>query len=92
MSQETTTERGRKQVRTGTVVSDKMDKTAVVAVTNTVVHPLYKRRMKRTSKVMAHDPANDCRTGDQVLIVSSRPRSRNKRWQVREVLKRGEES
>ena len=92
MSQESTSQRSRKQVRTGVVVSDKMDKTAVIAVTNTVIHPLYRRRMTRTARVMAHDPANTCAVGDEVQIVASRPRSRHKRWLVRQVLKRAEES
>ena len=82
--------RGRRQVKTGTVVSDKMDKTVVVAVETTVVHRLYQRRMKRTSKFTAHDEANECRVGDKVALVSSRPLSKRKRWRVREILKRGE--
>ncbi len=80
----------RQQVKVGTVVSDKMDKTVVVAVTNTVMHRLYHRYVKRTSKFYAHDPENDCRLGDQVRIVSVRPLSRQKRWRVAEVLKRAE--
>ena len=85
-------ERGRAQVRTGTVVSDRMDKTVVVAVTNTVMHRLYHRYMKKTSKFYAHDENNECRVGDEVRIVSSRPLSRLKRWRVDEVLKRAEGS
>ena len=88
--QETTQTRGRQQVKIGTVVSDKMDKTVVVAVTNTVTHRLYHRYMKRTSKFYAHVADNSCRIGDQVRIVSSRPLSRLKRWRVEEILKRGE--
>ena len=88
--QETTQTRGRQQVKIGTVVSDKMDKTVVVAVTNTVTHRLYHRYMKRTSKFYAHDADNSCRIGDQVRIVSSRPLSRLKRWRVEEILKRVE--
>jgi small subunit ribosomal protein S17 len=80
----------RRQVKVGTVVSDKMDKTVVVAVTNTVMHRLYHRYVKRTSKFYAHDPENSCRLGDQVRIVSARPLSRLKRWRVDEVLKRVE--
>lgn len=82
--------RRRQQVKVGTVVSDKMDKTVVVAVTNTVMHRLYHRYVKRTSKFYAHDPENDCRLGDQVRIVSVRPLSRQKRWRVAEVVKRAE--
>lgn len=91
MTELTTTEsRGRQQVKIGTVVSSKMDKTVVVKVTNTVMHRLYHRSMKRTSKFYAHDPENTCQEGDQVRIVSVRPLSRLKRWRVDEVLKRVE--
>jgi small subunit ribosomal protein S17 len=82
--------RGRQQVKVGTVVSNKMDKTVVVKVTNTVMHRLYHRYMKRTSKFYAHDPENTCHIGDQVRIESVRPMSRLKRWRVVEVLKRVE--
>ena len=74
----------------GTVVSNKMDKTVVVTVTNTVMHHLYHRYMKRTSKFYAHDPQNQCQIGDQVRIVSSRPLSKLKRWRVAEIVKRAE--
>lgn len=91
MTEQTTTQsRGRQQVKIGTVVSSKMDKTVVVKVTNTAMHRLYHRYMKRTSKFYAHDPENTCREGDQVRIVSVRPLSRLKRWRVDEVLKRVE--
>lgn len=86
----TSTGRGRQQVKVGTVVSNKMDKTVVVTVSNTFMHRLYHRYMKRTSKFYAHDPENQCRVGDQVRIVSSRPLSKLKRWRVAEVLKRAE--
>ncbi len=82
--------RGQLQTKTGRVISDKMEKTVVVAVSNMVIHPLYHRHMKRTSKFYAHDEQNECRMGDEVRIVSSRPRSRKKRWQVQEILKRAE--
>lgn len=88
--QETTSGRGRQQIKVGTVVSNKMDKTVVVTVTNTVTHRLYHRYMKRTAKFYAHDPENQCQVGDQVRIVSSRPLSNLKRWRVVEVLKRVE--
>lgn len=78
------------QVKVGTVVSDKMDKTVIVAVSNTVTHRLYHRYLRRTSKFVAHDEKNECRVGDTVLLVSSRPLSKRKRWRVREVLKRVE--
>jgi small subunit ribosomal protein S17 len=81
--------RGR-QVKVGRVVSNKMNKTIVVAVENTVTHPLYQRTMKRTKKFHAHDEENSCRIGDVVEIVSSRPLSRTKRWRVREIVKRAE--
>lgn len=79
-------QRGRRQVLTGTVVSDKMDKTIVVKVERTVMHRLYHRYMKRTSKFTAHDESNECRTGDRVTIVQSRPLSKRKRWRVREIV------
>jgi small subunit ribosomal protein S17 len=82
--------RGRQQVKVGTVISDKMDKSVVVAVQNTVMHRLYHRYLKKTSKFTAHDERNECREGDQVLLVSSRPLSKRKRWKVREVLRRAE--
>lgn len=82
--------RGRQQVKTGRVVSNKMDKTVVVAVENTVTHRLYHRYLKRTSRFAAHDEQNQCSVGDEVEIVSSRPLSRTKRWRVRRILKRAE--
>lgn len=85
-----THERGRSQVLTGTVVSDKMDKTVVVAVERTVIHRLYHRYAKRTKKFVAHDEKNECNVGDRVEIVSSRPLSRTKRWRVRQILERAQ--
>jgi small subunit ribosomal protein S17 len=82
--------RGRQQVKVGTVVANKMDKTVVVAVPNAVAHPLYQRHTRRTSKFAAHDESNGCNVGDEVLIVSSRPLSKTKRWRVRQILKRAE--
>jgi small subunit ribosomal protein S17 len=79
-----------RQVKVGRVVSNKMDKTAVVAVAETVTHRLYHRSMKKTKKFHAHDEENQCNVGDLVEIVSSRPLSRTKRWRVREILKRAE--
>jgi small subunit ribosomal protein S17 len=81
---------GHRQTLTGRVVSDKMDKTVVVAVERTVVHGLYQRYQRRTSKFHAHDERNECRVGDEVVIVSARPLSRTKRWRVQRVLKRAE--
>jgi small subunit ribosomal protein S17 len=77
-----------RQVLIGTVVSDKMDKTIVVAVEKTVMHGLYHRYMKRTSKFTAHDERNDARHGDRVAIVASRPVSKRKRWRLREIVER----
>jgi small subunit ribosomal protein S17 len=82
--------RGRRQVKVGRVVSEKMNKTVVVAVQNTTTHRLYHRYMKRTTKFHAHDEDNRCKVGDEVEIVSSRPLSKTKRWRVREILKRAE--
>ena len=85
---ENTEQRGRQQVLTGTVISDKMDKTVTVAVERTVMHTLYKRFVKRTARYAAHDERNECQTGDRVVIVSSRPLSKRKRWRVREIVER----
>ncbi len=78
----------RKATKIGIVTSDKMDKTVIVAVDRFVRHPLYKKIVRRTSKFMAHDEKNQCRVGDRVRIVETRPLSRHKRWRVIEVLAR----
>lgn len=83
--------RGRRQVKVGTVVSNKMDKTVVVSVRKTVLDPLYHRFVKRTSTFHAHDEANKCGVGDRVEIVATRPLSRLKRWRVASILQRAEE-
>lgn len=83
-------ERGQRQVKVGRVTSDKMNKTVTVAVEKVVTHPLYQRAMKRTSTFHAHDESNQCKVGDVVSIVSCRPLSKTKRWQVREILNRAE--
>jgi small subunit ribosomal protein S17 len=75
--------------KVGRVVSDKMDKTVVVAVDYVRRHPLYHKRITRTSKFMAHDERNECREGDIVRIEETRPLSARKRWIVREILQRG---
>ena len=85
-------QRARRQTKIGKVVSDKMDKTVIVAVSNSFMDPLYKRHVKRTSKFYAHDEENECREGDRVQITSARPLSALKRWRVHKVLRRGEES
>ncbi len=82
---ETPARKGR-TMKVGRVVSDKMEKTVVVAVDFTVQHPLYKKAMRRTHKFKAHDEQNTCKIGDRVRIEETRPISRDKHWIVREVL------
>ena len=72
--------------RVGTVVSDKMDKTVVVAVINRYPHPTYKKIVSRTTRYKAHDPGNECNTGDRVRIKETRPLSSQKRWAIDEIL------
>lgn len=86
----TETERGLRKTRVGTVVSDKMNKTVVVAVERKVSHPLYKREMRRTTRFKAHDEENECREGDVVRIMETRPLSRHKRWRVVEIIRRAQ--
>ena len=81
-------ERNLRKTRTGMVVSDKMDKTVVVAVIDSVKHPLYKKIVKRTVKFKAHDEANSCGIGDKVLIMETRPLSKEKRWRVVEIIEK----
>ena len=80
--------RGVRKERVGTVVSDRMDKTVVVAIETVKQHPLYRRRMRRTRRFKAHDEQNECKIGDRVLIVETRPLSRDKRWRVAEIVER----
>ena len=82
------TERGNRKTRVGIVVSDKMDKTVVVQVDQLVKHPVYKKYIKRRVKCKAHDESNQCGIGDKVLLVETRPISRDKRWRVREILEK----
>jgi small subunit ribosomal protein S17 len=77
-----------RKTREGVVVSDKMDKTVVVAVEDRVKHALYGKVMRRTSKLKAHDEQNDCSVGDRVLVMETRPLSATKRWRVVEILER----
>jgi small subunit ribosomal protein S17 len=77
----------RAKVRTGVVVSNKMNKTVVVEVSRRVLHPTYKKYVRRRTRFMAHDEENRCNIGDQVTIVETRPLSRSKNWRVREVVK-----
>lgn len=86
-----TVERKRKTTKVGRVVSDKMNKTVVVAVDYLKPHPLYRKIIRRTKKFHAHDEENVCKVGDTVRIEETRPLSRTKRWRVVEILKRGEE-
>ncbi|NOZ55585.1 MAG: 30S ribosomal protein S17 [Calditrichaeota bacterium] len=81
-------ERGRRKVRIGRVVSDKMDKSRIVAVERLVQHPLYKKYIRRTTKFMAHDEKNESHVGDVVRIMETRPLSKRKRWRVVEILER----
>ena len=81
-------ERGLRKKRLGRVVSDKMDKTIVVAVEDNVQHPLYKKTVKRTYKLKAHDEENTCKIGDRVRVMETRPLSKDKRWRLVEVIER----
>ena len=88
MSEQGTVERGARKVREGMVVSDKMNKTVVVAVEDQVKHPLYGKVMRRTNKLKAHDEQNACGVGDRVLLMETRPLSATKRWRVVEILEK----
>jgi small subunit ribosomal protein S17 len=83
-----TEERGKRKTLTGVVSSDKMDKTIVVMVNRLIRHPVYKKYIRKRTKVKAHDEKNQCHVGDKVLLVETRPLSKEKRWRVREVLER----
>jgi small subunit ribosomal protein S17 len=78
--------RGLRKTRVGVVVRDKMDKSVIVEVNRTVMHPLYQKYVKKRTRFMAHDETNQCKIGDRVRIVESRPLSRLKRWRVQEKL------
>ena len=80
----------RRKTRQGQVISDRMDKTVVVAVETPKRHPLYKKAIRRAVKYKAHDEKNECRVGDIVRIVETRPLSRQKRWRVAEIMSKGE--
>jgi small subunit ribosomal protein S17 len=80
--------RGRRKVRTGVVVSDKMDKTVVVRIDRTALHPVYLKTMRRSAKLAAHDEANDAHVGDTVRVMETRPLSKSKRWRVVEIVER----
>jgi len=85
---DTAAERGRRKVRTGVVVSDKMDKTVLVRVDRKVTHPLYRKTVRRSSKLAAHDEQNEAHVGDTVRLMEIRPVSRSKRWRVVEIVER----
>ena len=81
-------ERNLRKVRVGRVLSDKMDKTIVVAVVDNVKHPLYKKIIKRTYKLKAHDENNECNVGDTVRVMETRPLSKDKRWRLVEIVEK----
>ena len=80
--------RNLRKVRTGKVISDKMDKTIVVAVVDNVKHPLYNKIVKRTYKLKAHDENNECGIGDRVKVMETRPLSKDKRWRLVEIIEK----
>lgn len=81
-------ERNLRKTRVGTVVSDKMDKTVVVSIADNVKHPLYKKIIKRTVKLKAHDENNSCGIGDRVMVMETRPLSKDKHWRVVEIIEK----
>ena len=81
-------ERNLRKTRVGKVVSDKMDKTVVVAIEDNVKHPLYKKIIKNTIRLKAHDEDNSCGIGDRVLIMETRPLSKDKRWRLVEIIEK----
>ena len=81
-------ERNLRKTRVGKVVSDKMDKTIVVAIVDNIRHPLYKKIIKRTIRVKAHDEKNECKTGDTVQVMETRPLSKDKCWRVAVILEK----
>jgi len=81
-------DRNNRKTRSGKVVSDKMDKTIVVAIETLVRHPLYGKSMKKTTKFKAHDENNECKMGDKVRIMETRPLSKDKRWRLVEIIEK----
>jgi len=81
-------ERGKQKTLVGVVTSDKMEKTVIVMVNRLVLHPVYKKYVRKRKKIKAHDEQNQCHVGDKVLLMETRPLSREKRWRVKEVLGR----
>ncbi len=88
VQQQDAPERGRRKVRQGVVVSDKMDKTVLVRIDRQMRHPLYRKIVRRSSKLAAHDERNDAHLGDTVRVMETRPISKNKRWRVIEIVER----
>jgi small subunit ribosomal protein S17 len=88
LEEEVKTLRNERKVREGIVVSDKMDKTIVVAIETMVLHPIYKKRVKSTTKFKAHDENNEAHVGDRVSIMETRPLSRDKRWRLVNILEK----
>ena len=87
-SAEASSDRTRRKVRTGVVVSEKMDKTVLVRIDRKVRHPLYKKTLSRSNKLAAHDENNDARVGDTVRVMETRPISKTKRWRIVEIVER----
>ncbi len=81
-------ERNLRKTRVGMVTSDKMDKTIVVSIVDNVRHPLYKKIVKRTYKLKAHDEKNECKIGDRVKVMETRPLSKDKRWRLVEIIEK----
>jgi len=81
-------ERGIRKVRTGTVVSDKMDKTVTVLIERKIQHPIYKKYFRKSKKLLAHDETNACGIGDVVTVMETRPLSKTKRWRVTEIVEK----
>ena len=88
MSDQTNSARNLRKTQIGTVVSDKMDKTVVIAIVDNVRHPLYKKIVKRTVRLKAHDENNECKVGDRVSVMETRPISKDKRWRVNKIIEK----
>ncbi len=88
MTEQTQQGRGRTKTRVGEVVSDKMQKTIVVAVTRQYMHPKYKKYVRKQKRYKVHDEENECRSGDRVLIEETRPLSKQKRWKLKEIIEK----
>ncbi len=81
-------QRGLRKTRVGIVVSDKMDKTITIAIERKVPHPIYRKYFKKTTKLMAHDEKSECRVGDKVKVMETRPLSKSKRWRLVEIVEK----